>query len=130
MKEVNYILLFDEDLITRSVLTYSIYKNKPGSNVFSTNSSYQALMLLEKIDKQGSVLGDQQEVCFIVDLNMYSLEGYVFLVSLEKYFFRCPIRVYVLTDESRPNTNFPSIEHYSLAGRLEKPLDLEVVEVF
>ena len=119
MKEVSYILLFDKDFITSSLLKLSIYKDKPGSLVFNASSTYQALALLDTLGKQRSSLGYQKEVCFIVDLNMDLLEGYIFLACLQKYYCSCSVRVYVLNDETRADISFPSLQHYHLAGRWE-----------
>ena len=128
MKEVSYILLFDKDLITSSLLKISIYKDKPGSLFFDTSSTYMALELLDTIGRQRNSLGNQQEICLIVDLNMEGLEGYVFLASLQNYYIQCPVRVYVLNDETRADTSFPSLQHYHIAGRWDKPMELEVIE--
>ena len=128
MKEVSYILLFDKDLITSSLFKLSIYKDKPGSLVFNASSTYQALALLDTLGKQRIGLGNQEEVCLIVDLNMDALEGYVFLASLEKYYIQFPVRVYVLNDETRADTSFPFLQHYHIAGRWDKPMELEVIE--
>lgn len=128
MKEISYILLFDKDLITSSVFTLAIYKNQPESNIYRASSTHQALKLLDMVCEHEEGFNFQQEVCFIVDLNMISLEGYVFLISLEQHHFNCPVRVYVLNDERRPNSGSPSTEQYKIAGRLNKPIGFEEIE--
>lgn len=69
----------------------------------------------------------QQEVCFVVDLNLPSLEGYLFLATLHKYDYSCSVKVYVFNDEARPEINFPPNLQYQIAGRFNKPLNLEEV---
>lgn len=128
VKEISYVLLFDKDSLTRSKLTLDIHKREPKRRVYNASSTYGALNLLDIISKRRDSLGTTQEVCFIVDLNMDSLEGYIFLVSLQKCSFSCPVRVYVFNDETREETSFPTIQQYQIAGRLKKPLDLGAVE--
>jgi hypothetical protein len=128
MKKVSYILLFDKDLKTSSELTLSIHRERPGSSIYHASSTHNALKMLDIIPDEEAVLNHQREVCFIVDLNMTSLEGYVFLISLEQHDFNCPVRVYVLNDESRLNTNHPSTDQYHIAGRFDKPLQADAMK--
>lgn len=128
MKELSYVLLFDNDLITSSVLALSLHKHNPESSVYKASSTLEALNLLQMMCEHEDQLNLQQEACFIVDLNMSSLEGYLFLASLEQFNFNNLVRVYVLNDESRPNSYHLSMEHYHIAGYLKKPLNSDAVE--
>lgn len=128
MKEVNYILLFDKDLLTSSILTISIYKEQPTSHVYKAFSTPEALKLLDMVCGHEDNFSYPQEVCFIVDLNMGAVEGYVFLSFLEQYNSSYPIRVYVLNDEDMPKSGLPSIEHQQIAGKFNKSQSSEIID--
>lgn len=129
MKERSYVLLFDTDLITSSIITLSIYKNQPTSSIYQVSTTYEALKLLDRISSSKSEPGYKHEVYFIVDLNMDQQEGYRFLTSLETHKCVCPIRVCIVNDETWTKTDHPTIKHYKFAARFDKMVDLELVDL-
>ena len=62
MKECNYILMFDEDLITSSIFTLFIYKYQSRSNIYQVSKIYEALDLLDRICGDDGTLKKRQEV--------------------------------------------------------------------
>lgn len=127
MKEINYILLFDDDLITSSILTVSLYKEQPESNIYKASSTRQALDILDMLCRPEKRIFEQ-EICFIVDLNMKASEGFVFLTSLASKSIEQPVRAYVISDYTERATVKPDSTKYQLSGSIIKPLDLEAIE--
>ena len=59
---------------------------------------------------------------------MKALEGYVFLATLKKWDFSCPVRIYVFKDEARSGKDYPSINRYALAGQFNKSIKIGAIE--
>lgn len=122
MKEINYILLFDQDLINSSVITMSIYKCQPESSIYRVASIQSALKLLNKLDEQGLNTGLEQEAVFIVDFDMDALQGCLFLNLLRKQNPRSALRVYIIQEKHTDEINYPLLNSFPLSGQIQKPL--------
>ena len=126
MVERNYILLFDNDLISRSILTFSIQILKAHSHIYQVEDYQAAFKLLESTAFEDDK--HHKNVTVIVDLNLEQNKGYVFLDSLFKNMPPYPIKVYTIKNEFQEQIELPHIPETFVSGRLEKPLSMEEIE--
>ena len=126
MIERIYILLFDNDLISRSILTFSLQILKAHSHIYQVDDFQAAFNLLENVAFEGDK--HHKKVTVIIDLNLEQNKGYVFLDSLFKNMPPYPIKVYTIMNEFQEQIELPHIPETFVSARLEKPLSMEEIK--
>ena len=124
MVKKNYILFFDDDLITSFTLTLSIQLHEPDSQVYQVEDYKSALNQIGKIyNSNQQNQHHQKEICIIIDLNLRNYEGYFFLNTLFKNRPPCPIKIYTIKNEYQEYLELPHLPNSFVSGELEKPID-------
>lgn len=129
MTDKSYVLLFDSDLITSSILTLSIKKKEALSRVYFTQDSITARRLIEVIAH--SPIGNHilnKEIIVIVDLNIKNNEGCFFLDSQLKSLYPITIKYFTVKNEGQGQRKLPYLPQSLLSGELEKPVGMEEIE--
>ena len=126
MVKINYILLFDNDLISRSILTFSLQILKANSHIYHKDDNQATFNLLESIAFEDDK--PHEKVTVIVDLNLEQNKGYVFLDFLFKNMPPYPIKVYTIKNEFQEQIDLPHIPETFVSGQLEKPLSMEEIK--
>ncbi len=125
----HYILLFDNDLISSSILTLSLKKLEPRNVVYQVSTTKNAIDLVEKtalFQKEYSSI--KSEASLIVDLNMDNNRGYYFLYTLYGLQLPCNFRVYTVKSNHRERFILPYFPEGVFTGELQKPLDYNQIE--
>lgn len=125
----HYILLFDNDFISSSILTLSLKKLEPRNLVYQVSAPKNAIDLLEKIALfQKENFNLKSEASVIVDLNMNNKKGYHFLNTLSGLQLPCNFRVYIVKSDHRECFISPYFPEGIITGELQKPLDYNHIE--